>query len=95
MPHTHAGGVGGVIVIKEVAEYYTSASAGQLVGPARAAGLRAGDELVRFAGYTVTDLAAFNAIVSRHVRPGVRLGVTVRRAAEELSMVIHVGTRVC
>lgn len=55
------------------------AEAPLLAGPAFAAGLREGDELVRFAGYVVTDLLNFNAIVSRHVKIGAKVAVEFRR----------------
>lgn len=47
--------------------------------PAAKAGLQPGDVLVRFAGFVVTDLAAFNAVVARNVVVGATLPVEYRR----------------
>lgn len=81
------------ITIRDVAGLYVNAEGAEVDGPALAAGLQAGDQLVRFAGYAVTDLAAFNAIVSRHVHSGAELPVVVQRGEELLSTTIVVGTR--
>eukprot|EP00796_Vickermania_ingenoplastis_P004145 gene4145-2987_t len=78
------------IYIKEISPLYTTPSGGQAIGPAAAAGLQVGDQFVRFAGYAVTDLAAFNTIVTRHVRQGAELPVVVRRNKETFTTVIRV-----
>lgn len=82
-----------VISIKEVASCYINAYGEETTGPASEAGLRAGDVLVRFAGYAVTDLAAFNAVVTRHVRIGVDLPIVLQRDGEMVSTSITVGAR--
>lgn len=82
------------ISIRDVAAQYVNADGVEVDGPALVAGLQAGDQLVRFAGYAVTDLAAFNAVVSRHVHSGAELPVVVQRGAELLSTTIVVGTRI-
>lgn len=81
------------MVVTEVTSSYINANGEQTMAPATTAGLQAGDELIRFAGYAVTDLPAFNAIVSRHVRPNATLAVVLRRNGEEIRTTIHVGAR--
>uniref|UniRef100_A0A0A9Z6V0 3-dehydroquinate synthase n=1 Tax=Lygus hesperus TaxID=30085 RepID=A0A0A9Z6V0_LYGHE len=82
-----------IISIKEVTATYVNAYGEQCIGPAAAADMLAGDELVRFAGYAVTDLPAFKAIVTRHVRLNASLRVVVRRNGEEVCTTLHVGSR--
>jgi WD40 repeat protein len=82
------------IIIRDVAAQYVNADGVEVDGPALMAGLQAGDQLIRFAGYAVTDLAAFNAVVSRHVHGGAELPVVVQRNEELLSTTIVVGTRI-
>jgi S1-C subfamily serine protease len=65
----------------------------QLPGPAFAAGLRVGDELLRFANYVVTDLASFNAIVARHAKTGQQVPVQYKRGASIQTAVIVVGSK--
>ncbi|CAG9572725.1 conserved hypothetical protein [Leishmania major strain Friedlin] len=81
------------ISIREVTPQYVNAEGEDVDGPAQAAGLQVGDQLVRFAGYAVTDLAAFNAVVSRHVRAGAELPVVILRSGEQLFKTIVVGSR--
>ncbi|KAG5480524.1 hypothetical protein LSCM1_06227 [Leishmania martiniquensis] len=81
------------ISIREVTPQYINAEGEDVDGPAQAAGLQIGDQLVRFAGYAVTDLAAFNAVVSRHVHTGAALPVVVLRNGEQLCKTIVVGSR--
>ncbi|KPA82655.1 hypothetical protein ABB37_02490 [Leptomonas pyrrhocoris] len=82
------------ITIRDVAEQYVNADGVEVDSPALVAGLQVGDQLIRFAGYAVTDLAAFNAVVSRHVHSGAELPVVVQRGEELLSTTIVVGTRI-
>nr|2N7P_A Chain A, Solution structure of PDZ domain [Trypanosoma brucei brucei TREU927]2NB4_A Chain A, Solution structure of Q388A3 PDZ domain [Trypanosoma brucei brucei TREU927] len=78
--------------IQEVTQTYTGSNGGaDLMGPAFAAGLRVGDQLVRFAGYTVTELAAFNTVVARHVRPSASIPVVFSRDGVVMSATIVVG----
>ena len=77
------------LYVEECPETFTTilgSSAGgeaaTMPGPAYAAGLRVGDELVRFANYVVTDLANFNAVVARHARIGQSVPVQFRRYGE-------------
>jgi WD40 repeat protein len=75
------------LVVEECSETFMTAAATstdaaalvELPGPAYAAGLRVGDELMRFANYVVTDLASFNAIASRHVKIGQTIPVQFKR----------------
>ncbi|EAN78869.1 WD domain, G-beta repeat, putative [Trypanosoma equiperdum] len=80
--------------IQEVTQTYTGSNGGaDLMGPAFAAGLRVGDQLVRFAGYTVTELAAFNTVVARHVRPSASIPVVFSRDGVVMSATIVVGEK--
>ncbi|TPP51028.1 WD domain, G-beta repeat family protein [Leishmania donovani] len=81
------------ISIREVTPQYVNAEGEDVDGPAQVAGLQVGDQLVRFAGYAVTDLAAFNAVVSRHVHAGAELPVVILRSGEQLCKTIVVGSR--
>lgn len=81
------------ISIREVTPQYVNADGADVDGPAQVAGLQVGDQLVRFAGYAVTDLAAFNAVVSRHVHAGAELPVVILRSGEQLCKTIVVGSR--
>ncbi|AIN97378.1 hypothetical protein LPMP_190360 [Leishmania panamensis] len=81
------------ISIREVTPQYVNAEGADVDGPAQVAGLKVGDQLLRFAGYTVTDLAAFNAVVSRHVHTGAELPVVILRSGEQLCKTIVVGSR--
>ncbi|KAG5480853.1 hypothetical protein LSCM4_06421 [Leishmania orientalis] len=81
------------ISIREVTPQYVNAEGEDVDGPAQVAGLQVGDQLVRFAGYAVTDLAAFNAVVSRHVHTGAALPVVILRNGEQLCKTIVVGSR--
>ncbi|KAK7196482.1 WD domain, G-beta repeat [Novymonas esmeraldas] len=81
------------ISIREVTPHYTNADGAVVDAPAQVAGLQVGDQLVRFAGYAVTDLAAFNAVVARHVHTGAQLPVVVLRNGEQLHKSIVVGSR--
>ncbi|KAH8620771.1 hypothetical protein ERJ75_000028100 [Trypanosoma vivax] len=82
------------LTIHEVTEKYTYCDGDmERVGPAFAAGLRTGDQLVRFAGYTVTELAAFNAVVARHVLPSASIPVVFSRNGELMTTYIVVGKR--
>ncbi|EAN86872.1 hypothetical protein C3747_2g203 [Trypanosoma cruzi] len=82
------------LTVHEVAESYVGASDGVTrEGPAFASGLRAGDQLVRFAGYAVTELAAFNAVVARHVRPHGTVPVVFSRNGQLMSSTIAVGEK--
>ncbi|CCW71533.1 unnamed protein product [Phytomonas sp. Hart1] len=81
------------IIIKEIISIYKTPEGEEVKGPALTAGLEVGDHIVRFAGYTVTDLAAFNAIVSRHARVGVELRMEVVRNGKTVSLKIQVGSR--
>ncbi|KAG5507012.1 hypothetical protein JKF63_05758 [Porcisia hertigi] len=81
------------ISIREVTSQYVNAEGVGVEGPAQVAGLQVGDQLVRFAGYAVTDLAAFNAVVSRHVHANARLPVVILRSGEQLHRTIVVGSR--
>lgn len=82
------------IGIKEVTQTYTTPTGEVTKGPAAIAGLQVGDQFVRFAHYAVTDLAAFNAVVARHVRPGVELPVVVLRCGEVVSTSLKVTARI-
>nr|CCC94508.1 conserved hypothetical protein [Trypanosoma congolense IL3000] len=80
--------------IQEVAHSYISSTCEtEQIGPAYQAGLRVGDQLVRFAGYTVTDLAAFNTVVARHVRPSISIPVVFSRNGIVMSATIVVGEK--
>ncbi|EKF31405.1 hypothetical protein MOQ_004761 [Trypanosoma cruzi marinkellei] len=82
------------LTVHEVAESYVGAGDGVTrEGPAFASGLRAGDQLVRFAGYAVTELAAFNAVVARHVRPHGTVPVVFSRNGQLMSSTIVVGEK--
>lgn len=81
------------IAIKDVVETYTTISGEEAPGPAAVAGIQAGDRIVRFAHYAVTDLAAFNAIIARHVKPGAVLPVAVLRKNEIISTELKVAVR--
>ncbi|CAD2217488.1 PDZ domain containing protein, putative [Angomonas deanei] len=81
------------ILVREVAENFVNCTGQEERGPAAAAGLCEGDQLVRFAGYTVTDLAAFNAIVSRHIKPHATIPVTVLRKGGSKNLSLSVGER--
>ncbi|GET87924.1 hypothetical protein, conserved [Leishmania tarentolae] len=81
------------INIRDVIPHYVNTEGEDVEGPAQVAGLQVGDQLVRFAGYAVTDLAAFNAVVSRHVHPGAELPVVILRSGEQLCKTIVVGSR--
>ncbi|KPI90060.1 hypothetical protein ABL78_0813 [Leptomonas seymouri] len=82
------------ITIRDVAAQYVNADGVEVDSPALVAGVQAGDQLIRFAGYAVTDLAAFNAVVARHVHSGAELPVVLQRGEELLRTTIVVGTRV-
>lgn len=88
-----AGSSRSAISIKEITPYYTNLAGEKAVGPAALAGLQVGDQFVRFAHYAVTDLAAFNAVVARHVRPGAQLPVVVLRNGETISTQLKVAVR--
>ena len=63
-------------------------------GPAYAAGLREGDELLRFGGVAVTDTRAFNAIVSRAAsKPGMLVVAGVGRGRDMVDIPITVGAK--
>lgn len=86
------------LMIAECCEAYTpegNSDALPLPGPAHAAGIRIGDLLFRFAGYAVTDLASFNAIVARHAKPGASIPVQVVDPSTKdiRSLTLVVGTR--
>ncbi|CCW60814.1 unnamed protein product [Phytomonas sp. EM1] len=81
------------ISIKEVIPTYEIPEGEEAKSPASKAGLEVGDRIVRFAGYTVTDLAAFNAIVSRHARVAAELPMEVVRNGEAILLNIQVGSR--
>ncbi|RNF26488.1 uncharacterized protein Tco025E_01235 [Trypanosoma conorhini] len=82
------------LTVHEVAESYLCASDGSTrEGPAFASGLRAGDQLLRFAGYAVTELAAFNAVVARHVRPWAGIPVHFLRNGQIITATIVVGEK--
>ncbi|CUF73254.1 WD40 repeat-containing protein, putative [Bodo saltans] len=80
------------LVVAECNEAYSSFAAdgseSTMEGPAFVAGLRVGDIITRFAGYAVTDLAAFNAIVGRHCRPGAVVPVQVINAESKESRLL-------
>ncbi|KEG06727.1 hypothetical protein DQ04_12541000 [Trypanosoma grayi] len=82
------------LTVHEVTESYVGSNSDVAqVGPAFAAGLRAGDQLIRFAGYAVTELASFNAVVARHVRPSGSVPVVISRDGELMSATIVVGEK--
>ncbi|RNF12193.1 hypothetical protein TraAM80_00474 [Trypanosoma rangeli] len=82
------------LTVSEVAESYICATDGTTrQGPAFASGLRAGDQLLRFAGYAVTELAAFNVVVARHVRPWARIPVHFLRDSQIMTATIVVGEK--
>jgi WD40 repeat protein len=85
------------LVVAECNEVYLIASADgsemSMEGPAFAAGLRIGDIITRFAGYAVTDLAAFNAIVGRHCRPGAVVPVQVVSGESKESRLLSLTVR--
>eukprot|EP00742_Colponemidia_sp_Colp-10_P023456 GILJ01027954.1.p1 GENE.GILJ01027954.1~~GILJ01027954.1.p1 ORF type:complete len:596 (-),score=110.53 GILJ01027954.1:43-1707(-) len=63
-------------------------------GPADVAGLREGDELIRFGGVAVTDTRAFNAVVSRFAsKPGVLVVASVSRGGKSVDIPITVGAK--
>lgn len=84
---------GPALIIKDVIPTYTSVSGEELPGPAAVAGIQAGDQLLRFAHYAVTDLPAFNAIIARHVKPGAILPVVVLRKGETVCTMLKVAVR--
>jgi S1-C subfamily serine protease len=61
--------------------------------PAAEGGVLPGDVLLRFANYKATDLAGFNAIVSRHAIIGKELPIQLQRGAEKLEKNITVAGR--
>lgn len=88
-----AGSSASAIVIKDVVPTYMTVSGEEAPGPAAAAGLQSGDQLMRFAHYAVTDLPAFNAVIARHVKPGAQIPVVVLRKNQTISTVLKVAMR--
>lgn len=88
-----AGSNSSAIVIKDVVPTFVNISGEEAPGPAAAAGLQSGDQLIRFAHYAVTDLPAFNAVIARHVKPGVQIPVVVLRKNQTISTTLKVAIR--
>ncbi len=60
-------------------------------GPADAAGLRAGDRIVRWDGQKVTDVTEWMGMLRKH-RPGQVVNVGVNRDGEEVTLKVELGT---
>ncbi len=59
-------------------------------GPAEAAGLRAGDRIVRWDGQKVADIEAWMGMLGKH-RPGQEVNVGVSRDGEEVTLKVTLG----
>lgn len=81
------------LVVIDCVEMYNSADGIDMEGPGFISGLRKGDELQRFAGFVVTDLPAFNAVVQRHVTVGVSIPIVFSRAGVRYNAALVVGSR--
>ena len=57
-------------------------------GPAKAAGMRAGDRIVRIAEHEITDIYAYMSVL-RDSRPGDQLAVVVVRDGQEHTLQVH------